>query len=452
MTTFFSRDKNFYKTFFSLLGFIVLQNVISYTINMADNIMLGNYNETAFSGAATVNQIFFLVQQFGISIAVTLVTLSSQYWGKKQTGPIKTFTGYAFKISLIVSVCLVAASMIVPEYLCGVFSNDPLIIAEGIEYLRIVVWSFVLFLMSNVLYAALRAVGIVKITFYTSIVTLFVNCIINYTLIFGMFGFPEMGVTGAAIGTLIARAVEFVIVFIYCKRDKTLELLNDIKELFRSDSVFRGDYCRILVANLVSYVFGTMAIPIQTGILGHISSNAIAANSVSSTFYQYEKVIVSAMSYCSGVVIGQAVGKGNDEAVKQYGRTLSVFFVILGIILGVLMILVRDPLLSLYSLNPEAKSLAADFIIMQGIIMMGMAYEMPVSLGIIQGAGDAKFTMKMNIISIWLIVMPLTILSAFVWHLPALFIVLIIQSDQIFKCLPVFIRFRSYKWIRHLTR
>jgi Na+-driven multidrug efflux pump len=131
---------------------------------------------------------------------------------------------------------------------------------------------------------------------------------------------------------------------------------------------------------------------------------------------------------------------------------LSVIDIILGVILAALLFFLRKPLLSLYSLTPAAMALADSLIILQAVIMLGMAYQMPVSFGIIQGGGDATFTMKMNLICTYLIVMPLTFMGAFWWKVPIVILVLIIQSDQLFKCLPVFIRFRSYKWIRKLTR
>ena len=252
--SFLTKDKNFYRKFFGLLGFVVLQNVIAYTINMADNIMLGRYSEVSLSGAAAVNMIFFLIQQFGISVGTTVVALSSQYWGKNQTGPIRTFSGYALKLSIIVSVCIIFAGVVFPEPMCRIFTGDPVIVAEGAKYLRIVVWSFGLFCLSNCFYSALRAVGIVKISFYSSIVTLAVNCVINYLLIFGSFGLPEMGIVGAAIGTITARAVEFVIIVIYCKRDRVLALFDNIRELFRADALLRSDFYRLYVPNMAATV------------------------------------------------------------------------------------------------------------------------------------------------------------------------------------------------------
>ncbi len=189
----------------------------------------------------------------------------------------------------------------------------------------------------------------------------------------------------------------------------------------------------------------------QTAILGHLSADAIAANSVATTFYQYLKVIVIAISSTSSVMIGNAIGRGETGRIKSDARTLSVIDVIIGLILGILLILLREPLLSMYSLSESATKMAGNLIIIMGFVMVGMSYQMPVSFGIIQGGGDTGFTMKMNLISTWLIVMPLSFLSAFWWKWPVEAVVMVIQSDQIFKGLPTLLRFRSYRWIRKLT-
>lgn len=451
-TTFLSHDKQFYKTLFGLLGFVALQNVIAYTVNMADNVMLGMFSQEALSGAAIVNQVFFLIQQFGVSVGNTLVAISAQYKGEGRLSPIRTLTGYALKLSAIVGACLVLIGMFIPEQVCGIFTKDPAIIAQGTQYMRIVIWSHAIFCITCVLYAALRAVGVVRISFYTAIVSLFVNCGINYVLIFGKLGFPVMGIKGAAIGTLISRIVELLIMIIYCKRDRVLSVLDDLRALLGSSRMLRKDFYRIYVPNFLSTVVWAISIPVQTAILGNLSADALAANSVASTFYQYAKVVTMAMSAVSGVMIGNAIGQGNRETVKQAGRTISVLDLILGIVLGALLFFLRTPLLSLYRLNATAMALADSLIILQAFIMVGMAYEMPVSLGVIQGGGDADYIMKLNLISTWAIVMPLTFMAAFWWHVPIVWLVLIIQSDQIFKCLPVWLRFRSYKWIRKLTR
>ena len=449
--TFFTHDKSFYKTLFPMLITISLQNLIAYSVNMADNVMLGSYSQPALSGAATVNQIFFIVQQLTLGIGDGLVVLAAQYWGEGRTSPIRRLTGTALKFGVLCSVIIIALCSLFPTQLLGLFTKDAVIIAEGKAYLSIIQYTFIFFVLTQVLMAALRSVEIVKISFYISIVSLLVNVAINYTLIFGRFGFPEMGVRGAAVGTLTARILEFVIILVYVLRiDKRLCLFSEA--FLKNDPLLTRDFFRTDVPMLLSSVLWAISVPMQTAILGHLSSDAIAANSVATTFYQYLKVIVQAMSAASAVMIGRAIGMGNEKRVRSDARTLSVIDVVIGLILALLLFALRHPLLSMYRIDDSALQLADQLIVIMSVVMIGMSYQMPVSFGIIRGGGDVRFTMIMNMISTWAIVMPLSFLSAFVWKWSVPLVVIVIQSDQIFKGLPTFIRFRSYKWIRKLTR
>ncbi|MCD8231311.1 MAG: MATE family efflux transporter [Clostridiales bacterium] len=449
--TFFIKDKSFYHTLFRMLVIVALQNIVAYSVNMADNIMLGSYSQEALSGAATVNQIFFMVQQFALSIGNALVALAAQYWGQNRISPIRTLTGISLKLGLCVSAAILIICGFFPELVLRIFTNSPEIIAEGKSYLLLVMWSFALFIITNVLMAALRAVETVNISFYISVVSLIVNVAINYTLIFGKFGFPEMGIRGAAVGTLIARALELIIVIVYiAKVDKKLNLFQ--KDLWTYNRELKQDYTKVYLPIMCAQVLWGVSVPMQTAILGHLSADAIAANSVATTFYQYLKVIVIAVSSTSAVMIGNSIGRGDMKHIRAAGRTLSVIAFAIGVALGLALIALRRPLLSLYNLNDTATTMALNLIVVMGFIMMGMSYQMPVSFGIIQGGGDTTFTMKMNMISTWCIVMPLSFMAAFWWKWPVVLVVIVIQSDQIFKCLPTFIHFRKYQWMKKLTR
>lgn len=452
-TSFFTKDKAFYKALFSMLVIVALQNLVAYSVNMTDNIMLGSYSQNALSGASTVNQIFFVVQQFALSLGNSLVALSSQYWGQKRIEPIRAITAITLKVGAAIGVIFIAVCLIIPDGILRIFTTDDAIIAEGKDYLYIVVWTFLLFLITNIFMAALRAVGTVKISFYVSVVSLVVNIIINYVLIFGKLGFEAMGVRGAAIGTLVSRIIELAIIIIYiAKCDQKLHLFS--KGWLKHNGQLFTDFVKIAVPTVGASVLWSISVPLQTAILGHLSADAIAANSVSTTFYQYLKVVVQAMSATSAVMIGQSIGKGNIERVKSDGRTLSVVCVALGVVLGALLFVLRTPLLSLYtdSFSAEALQLADGLMIVMACVMVGMSYQMPVCFGIIQGGGDAKWNMAVNLISTWCIVVPLSFMAAFWWKLPVVWVVLCIQSDQFFKGIPAFIHFRKYTWIKKLTR
>ncbi|SHI82877.1 MATE family efflux transporter [Parasporobacterium paucivorans] len=451
-TKFFTREKSFYSTLFRLLIIVGLQNIVSYSVNMTDNIMLGNYGQDALAGAATVNQIFFVVQQFALAIGEALVVLASQYWGQKRPESIGVLTGIALKLGVICGAVIFIVVTVIPVQVLTIFTNDPAIIAEGAAYLSIMKYTFILFFISSILMSALRSVETVRISFIISVIALIVNVMINYVLIYGRFGMPRLGVRGAAIGTLVARILELTIVIFYILfKDKKLNLFKT--NFLKRDKILTADYTKIAIPVILSQVLWAVSVPMQTAILGHLSSDAIAANSVATTFYQYLKVIVVAQSSASAVVIGMAIGRGNMNEIKAQARTLQVIDVLIGILLGLGLFLLRGPLLSFYSLADTAMNLADMLIIVMSIIMVGMSYQMPVSMGVIRGGGDAKFVMIMNMVSTWVIVIPLSFMSAFWWHWSVVGVVIIIQSDQIFKCLPTFLRVRKYdKWIKKLTR
>lgn len=447
-------EKAFYRTLFPIFLTIALQNLVAYSVNMADNLMLGAYSQTALSGAATVNQIFFIVQTLALGVGDGFVVLAAQYWGQRRTGPIRLLTGVALKLGTALGLLVTLICGLFPYPVLRLFTADEAIVEAGAAYLALLKYSFLPFILTSVLIASLRSVETVRISFAVSVISLIVNVAVNFTLIFGRFGFPELGVRGAAVGTVIARILELGIVLVYLLRfDKKLLLFSE--NFLRPSPELARDYFKVELPVMLSQLLWAVSVPMQTAILGHLGAEAsytIAANSVATTFYQYLKVIVQAMSATCAVMIGAAVGRGDERRVREEARTLSVLSVAIGALLALALLLLRRPLLSFYNLSPRAMSLAGSLLVVMSAVMAGMSYQMPVSMGIIRGGGDAKFTMYMNIISTWLIVMPLSFLSAFVLRWPAVNVVMVIQSDQIFKCLPVFLHFRRYRWIKKLTR
>ena len=434
----FTRDRNFYKTLFHLMMIVVFQNIIAYSINMADNLMLGMYSQSSLSGVATVNQIQFLLQQMTLAIGDTLVIIASQYWGQKKTKPIRTFTG-------------IILTTLFPREILMLFTKKESYIIQGMDYLSLIRFTYPLFVLSTILMAALRSVETVSIALKVSILSLIVDISINYTLIFGKFGFPEMGTKGAAVGTLIARILELVIVVIYLIfADHKLKLF--CKDFFHFTKEAFSRFFKILWPSFLSNTLWALATPIQTGILGRLSADAIAANSVSTTMFQYLKVITIGEASASAVLIGTTIGEGKGTTkVKEYSKTLQVIYLIIGSVLGFSLFFLRIPLLSLYDLTQNAYQMADQILIILSIVMVGMSYQMPTGIGIIKGGGDVKYMMYLNLISTWAIVMPLSFLGAFVWKLPVPMVVLLLNSDQLFKCIPTYLYVKKDKWIKVLV-
>ncbi len=449
---FMTRDSSFYKMLARLMIVVVLQNLVAYSVNMADNLMLGVYSQKALSGAATVNMIQFMVQQITMAIGDSVVVLGSQYWGKRTVEPIRKFAGFALVIGIVFGMGVFFLTTFFPAELLKLFTKDASYIAQGLEYLKLIRFTYPIYVLTMILMASLRSVETVNIALKISISSLIIDVCINYVLIFGKFGFPELGIFGAAVGTLTARIVELCIVMFYVLfKDEKLKLFSVNPFNFGADTV--KSYLKIFTPSFISNFVWSLATPIQTGILGHLSSDAIAANSVSTTIYQYLKVLTVGEASAASVVIGKTIGEGKSLGkIKEYSRTLQILFLVIGFILSVALFFVRIPFLAMYDLTPTAFEMANGIMILLCFIMMGMSYQMPASVGIIKGGGDVNFMLYTNLISTWAIVMPLSFLGAFVWNLPVVWVVALLNSDQVFKCLPIAIHTNRYKWVKRLTK
>ena len=443
-------DKKFYKGFFGLYIALVLQNVITISVNLADNIMLGAYSETALAGVAAVNQIQFIYQQLLMALGDGLVMFCSRYWGGRETGPMKRIMAIAMRAALLIAVLLFLLVSFFPTQALRLFTPDLPIIAEGVSYLNIVRFTYLFFAVTQILLASLRSVETVKIAFYMSIVTFFINCGINYVLIFGHFGAPALGASGAAIGTLCARVIECAVVIVYIAvRDNKLKLR--LKDFLQRDGGLLKPYFKVTAPMmLVNGLWGANT-AVQTAILGHMTDTAIAANSAASTLYLLVKSLPIGASSAAAVIIGKTIGSGDIDAVKTYAKRLQRIFVIVGVIAGTALFFLRIPILSLYDMQPATKEMANHFLIILSFVCIGMSYQMPTNNGIIRGGGSPLFVVKVDLISIWLIVIPLSLFMAFVVKASPEVVVCCLNADQVFKCVPAYIKANHGSWIKKLT-
>ena len=445
------KDREFYKSFFRLYIVLVLQNIVTLSVNLADNIMLGAYGEVSLSGVTAVNQIQFLYQQILIAFGDGMVIFCSQYWGKKQIQPMKKVIVIAMRFGVATAVILFLVITLFPGQAMQVFTTDKRIIGEGVTYLRTIRFTYLFFAVTQMLLAALRSTEVAKIALKLSVLALIVNCGINYVLIFGRFGAPELGVTGAAIGTLTARILECAVLIWYIvQKEKYLRL--KLVDFMQRDQKFLKDYLKVLMPLLVFSVLWGINTAIQTVVLGHMNSAAIAANSAASNLYLVVKSAAVGAASAASVMIGKTIGMGDGELVKRYARKLQILFLLLAIAGGILLYFIRIPVLSLYDLGPETMELANQFLIILSVVYVAMAYQMPTNAGIIKGGGSVYFSAKLDTVCICLIVIPLSCYMAFVaGALPAV-VVICLNIDQFIKCVPVFLKVNYGNWMKKLTR
>jgi putative MATE family efflux protein len=445
-----TREKSFYKNFFSLCLVLVLNNVILLGVNLADNIMLGNYSEAALSGATACNQLQFVFQQLILGVGNTMVMMGSQHWGQKNTDAVKRLANGALICGLFIGGVFFLLATVLPRQLVMIFTDSEEFIAEGIKYLRIIKFTYPVFALTNILLPTLRAVESVRIGFAVSLFTLVTNISLNYILIFGKLGFSAMGSEGAAIATLISRVVELLVVVVYLAViDRKLRWrLGDLRRF--ELPAFKLFVITCLPLVLCDGLFG-VSTALQTAILGHMNDAAISANSVASTLFQLLKVAAVGCAGAAAVIVGRTIGEGKLEKTKEYAKTMQLIFVGVGLLTGITLFLLRTPIIAAYKISDEAKELANGFLTVLSVTAVGTAYQMPTNTGIVRGGGDAKYVLRMDLISIWGIVLPLSFLAAFVFRWHPVAVIACLNADQVFKSIPAIIKCNRFRWIKKLT-
>lgn len=443
--------KNMLREFFPLLVAVAMQMLLALTVNLVDNFMLGSYSETAMSGAALVNQIQFMMQQLTAGIGAGVTVLGAQYWGKQEIAPIKKIISVGLKFSLFAGALFTVLTALFPRQIMGLFTNDPAVLDQAVEYLDVMCWTFVIYGISAVLMYSLQSVQTAFIGMVMSGCTILINMTLNYILIFGKLGAPELGTRGAAYATLTSRIVELLTVLVYILFiDKKLKM--KLRELLAFDGSYLGDYVHVSLPVMMSGILWGVAQAVQTAILGHISAETIAANSISSVIFQLFAAFGMASANAASVTIGKTIGQGDMHLVKPYARTIQLIFLCFGFATGGLILLCKEPLVSLYNVSPETRELTLSFLTVLGITSIGSCYEYPVEGGIIAGGGMTQYTAIVDNLFMWLFTIPTAYLSAFVFGFPPVVTFCFLKADQLLKCIPNAIVCNRFRWVRDLTR
>ena len=446
-----TREKDFYLRFFRLTGAIALQNLILLGVGLCDNMMLGAFSETAMSGAAVVLQAQFLLQMTLAGIGTGAAVIAAQHWGKRQIEPIKRIFAVAFWLALGAGLIFGALGLFVPERVLRLLTNETAVIAQGAEYFRAVAPAYPLFALSSVGIAMFRSVESPRVGVYLSLASLGLDTALNYIFIFGKLGLPAMGAQGAAITSAISYTVQFILLVIYAARfDQKLRFkLRDCLAARKRD--FKA-YARTALPLMGSQVSWGVAMNLQSAIIGRLGQGPIAAVAIAQALFQLVTVVIYAASSASHVVIGKAVGQGDIPRVKTYARTLQVLFVSMGLCTATALFFGRNLVIDVYNIAPETRGLALQFMAVLSVTVVGTSYQMTCLAGVVSGGGDTRFVLINDLIFQWGIILPLSALAAFVWHLPPLWVFIFLKSDQILKCAVAAVKVNRFRWIRDLTK
>lgn len=446
----FTKDKSFYRNLIVLAFPMVLQNLITFLVGFADNVMIGSLGDSAVSGVYMGNQLQTALQVLSAGIEGAILLLSAQYWGKRDTESVRRIVAGGMLFAAGLGVLFTTVSVLFPGQLIRIFTSEESVVEAGTEYLAIVGWSFLFFCITQALIASMRSVERATIGLYVSSASLVANILLNWVLIYGKLGAPALGVKGAAIATLISRIIETAVILIYVK-------LVDKRLNFRFSSMLHPDGS--FVRDLVKYGAPIMAGQLVWGcnlmansmIMGQFSEAVITATSVANTANNMIYVAMNGLAGAVGIIVGKTVGSGNVKKVREYAVTVQLLFLMLGVLTGAMLAAIRYPFISLFDITEEAARVSATFIGILCFTSVGTCYQCASLFGLVKSGGDVGFVFKNDTIFVFLVVIPSGLITM-LCGCPTWVVYLCLKCDQILKCIVAFFKIRKYNWMKNLTK
>ena len=446
----FTKDRSFYRSLVTLAVPISLQNLVTFAVSFADNVMIGSLGDDAISGVYIGGQLQSVLQMFVGGIEGAILILAAQYWGKKDTQSIRKVVSIGIKFVLAVGLLSSLVAVLFPQWVIRAFTTEPGVIQEGAAYVQIVGFTYLFFSVSQVMIAAMRSVETARIGLYISCMALVINVCLNYVFIFGHFGFPAMGVRGAALATLVSRILEMCVgvgyVFFVDKK-----LRFGLKDLLHTDRQLLRDFIRYglpVIGGQVVWAINSLA---NTKILGYYSAGVIAAASITGMLHNLVYVWMNGMSSAVGIITGKTVGAGQYEKMKEYSKTVQMIFLFVGLISGAAVFLARDGFISLYNASPEAQAYSRQFINVISVTIIGTCYQAACLFGLVKSGGDISFVFKNDTIFVFLVVIPSSLLAMWLGA-PPWVVFACLKCDQILKCFVAIVKINRYNWMKNLTR
>lgn len=443
--------KNFYKAVFLLIIPMAFQNLINVGVTTADVIMLGKVGETVLSAASLGTQVQFILTLILFGLTSGAAVLTSQYWGKQDIRAIEKVLGIALGIGITIAVIFSLGAIIVPEKLMTIYTSEPDVIKEGVKYLRIVGYSYTLSAITMIYLNIMRSVERVLISTVVYLISLVVNIILAAILIFGLFGCQAMGIEGAAIATLVARIVEIFIVIVYEIRVKH-EIHPHICDIIKFDKILFKDFLILSMPVVINELLWGAGASANTAVMGHLGSAAVAANSVAQVTRQIATVVSFGVATAAAIMLGKAIGEEKYEEAKAYSKRFVGLSIMFGFIGGILILCIRPFVMNSLSLSDEARNYLGFMMIVMSYFALFQAYNTTMIVGIFRSGGDTKFGLIMDVLSMWGCSILLGVVAAFVFKCSVPVVYVLLMSDEIVKFPFTTLRYKSYKWLKNITR
>lgn len=447
----FFSDRNFFKALIRLAVPIILQNLISASMNLIDVAMIGQLGEASVAGVGLASQAFFILilLMFGISTGSAIFT--AQYWGQKDVANVRRILGICLTLAVSAAVIFTIIALAFPEQFLRIYTKDSQVVALGSEYLRVVSISYVATAISFSYASVLRSTEEVRLPMFVSIVAIVIKTILSYLLIFGHLGFPEMGIMGAAVGTVIARFLECAVLLALAYRRRTAAAAS-LKEM----NGFKGSLIRRYIRTVLPVAFNELAWSLGMStynfVYARIGTEAIAAMNIVSSIENLAFVAFLALSDATGILIGNRIGAGEEEAAFNYGRRSLVLGFVGAILIGGIILFTRSSIINIYNISELSRTYVNNVLLVSGSTLWVRTLNLLTIVGVLRAGGDTRFGMLLDMLGVWAIGVPLALIGGFLLQLPVYYVYLMVTTEELVKLGIGLWRFSSRRWINNLIK
>lgn len=441
------KDTSFRKKLISLILPMTLQNLVFALVPISDAVMLLFLSPEAMTSVSLSAQVPFVLSLFIYSITAGGSILAAQYWGKGDTESIEKIFGYMFTLSLPIMIVFFSTTMIVPEYVIRIFTDKEVFITGAIPYLRCASFSYVFMTLAMIYETLLKNVGFVKQCTIASIVIVFLNIFLNAVFIFGLFGAPEMGISGAALATSISNGTGFIICLIF--NLKLTKFRLRFKNIFRVDLDLRKRFSKYTLPYTLNQLLWGFGFAMITVILGRLVEDVAMANSIATIIKDLVSCLCYAIASGSVIVIGNELGANRLDKAKLYGDKLFKIGVISGIILGIVAAASSPLVIKFVNLSEKAEHYLLIMLLMCSYYILGRSINSILIGGIFSAGGDTKFGFICDTLTMWAFIVPFGFL-AYKLDWPPMVVYFILNLDEIIKIPAVIIHYRKYKWVKNI--
>ncbi|MCR5371428.1 MAG: MATE family efflux transporter [Clostridium sp.] len=445
-------DKTFLRRVAALCIPMALQNLINTGVMAADVIMIGRVGEKVLSGASLAGQIYFILNLILFGVCSGASVLIAQYWGKRDLDTIEQVAGIALRITVSTALLFAAVTLMVPSLLMRIFTSDPEVIGYGTEYLRIIALTYPVVAFVSTYLMLIKNIERVVISTVTYLVSLCVNICMNALLIYGLYGFPALGIRGAALATSIARLTELAITLWYA-RFKNRDMKVRPRYLLHTPMPgLAGDFMKYSLPVIINEMFWGLAYSANAAIIGHLGSNAVAAQSVAMVTRQLATVVTFGISGATAIMIGKEIGAGDIRRAEQYGKNFVILSLLFGSAGALTILLARPFIIAGMGFSDETARLLHVFLFVMSYYCVMQSLNTTLIVGVFRAGGDTKFGLYMDTGTMWGVSIPLGCIAAFVLHLRPEIVYFILMGDEFLKTPLALARYRKKLWLKNVTR